>query len=152
MLLALLPNLGLAGGDGVVTPVVTVPAKVGGDDVPWRKTPHRGWDEERAKLKLTEEQKFMAEIRAMYRQLTRNEETREQAEEIVRTELAPKAKPNVQERNQPKRSQMLKERMDRVSQLSVDTQIALHLLYDELLELQEREDEMMIAQLLARIV
>jgi hypothetical protein len=117
----------------------------GGDDRP-RRNPNRGWDQKRAQLKLRKDRAIENSIRTAYRELVANPETRERAIEIVAAPRNDKSPAQYAERL------AARERLLQLHQMSVETEIALRLLYEQLREAEEREDEAAIEQLLAQVL
>lgn len=123
----------------------------GGDDAP-RPNPNKGWNHKRSTLKLRTDREFEQSIRSIYRELTAAPETRERAEAIVA--------PPVVERNDESPAQYAARaaarekalRLGRISQLTVESEIALRMLRRELLELQQQDDERMVEQLLGMVL
>lgn len=128
---------------------ITVPAfsrPPGGDDLPPRGNPNRGWDRKRAQLKLRKDREIEDSIRAAYRELVANPETRERAMEIV---AAPR---NDESPAQYAERLATRERLLQLDQMSMETEIALRMLYQQLREAEERDDEVVIEQLLAQVL
>lgn len=136
-------------GDATTTPR-------GGDDVPRRRSPHRGPNEKLELEKRTEREAFVESIRASYRELTAAPETRERAEEIVEPTIEPillhgeseAAHRDAMER----RAAALDVERVRLDRLSRDGEIALRLLHVELREAREADDELAIAMLLSVVL
>lgn len=128
--------------------------KVGGDDVPggdYRR--HRGYGTKRAQLKRTEEEKFLAEIKAIYRALTGADETREQAEAILAPEIK-QAGESEEARNRylEAKQQAVEQRLSNIDQLGVESEIALRLLHQQLGEMLEQEEEATIQMILGQLL
>lgn len=136
-------------GQTIGLEVVEARTKIGGDDVPYpRKNPNRGHDKERARLKLDQERQLALDIRAIYRELTGADETREQAEAIVAPFVAESAAPSDRE----DRARIVADRLVALGKASADSEIALRLLHAELRDMLERDDEMAIQEMLARLL
>jgi len=133
------------------TPVIVVeePTKVGGDDRIRRKSPHKGHDKKRAQLKITEEQRLLADIRRMYRQLQGIDELAPQAEAILAPIVQSGEAPEDYEAAKLK---LIEARLESLASLGTEAEIALRLLYRELEELREREDEEAVLQALALLL
>ncbi len=124
-----------------------LPTKLGGDDVP-RESPHRGYDPKRARLKIDEDARLMASIRAVYRDITGAESpVASQAADIVAAVVGEPAADTPHAR-----VAALGDRLRDIRTLSVDSEIALRMLHAELRELQERDDEDAIQMILAQML
>jgi len=136
--------------DLIPPPVVVVEEpRLGGDDKIRRKSPHKGHDKKRAQLKITEEQRLLADIRRMYRQLQGIEELAPQAEAI----LAPIVQRDESlETYTAAKLKLIEARLESLASLGTEAEIALRLLYRELEEQREREDEEAILQALALLL
>jgi len=131
------------------TPVVAEESRLGGDDKIRRKSPHRGHDKKRAQLKITEEQRLLADIRRMYRQLQGIEELAPQAEAI----LAPIVQRDESlEAYTAAKLKLIEARLESLASLGTEAEIALRLLYRELEEMRERDDELAVQAILALLL
>jgi len=131
------------------TPAVVEEPRLGGDDRIRRKSPHKGHDKKRAQLKITEEQRLLADIRRMYRQLQGIEELAPQAEAI----LAPIVQRDESlEAYTAVKLKLIEARLESLASLGTEAEIALRLLYRELEEMIERDDEDAVLQALALLL
>lgn len=134
----------IVAGDGTQT------ARVGGDDYP--RPRHRGWDEKRARLKLKKDQDFGESVLAIYRALTQYPATAKRAAELV---APPIVKRNDESATQYRKREQEREnafREERLRNLSVEKEIALRMLFKELRELQEIDDEIAIERILSEVL
>jgi formylmethanofuran dehydrogenase subunit C len=134
-------------GDATLTPLEAISAKIGGDDIPYRKSPHRGHDKERARLKITEEQRLAADIRAIYRELTDAPETRDRAEEAVSGMRL--ADERSGDSGISADSRDIRAALDRIS---ADSETALRMLRLELADLLAADDERAIYEMLSQLL
>lgn len=134
----------------VVPPAVEPPR--GGDDRIRRKSPHRGYGTERATLKRDEEQRALAEIRAIYRELTGHPEIAQRAEAVL-ADIQPQGESESAYAEYQARKQALTEqKLESLAALGVESEIALRMLYVEMREMLERDDEQAIALILAQLL
>jgi hypothetical protein len=145
-------ELAIFGFADLISNVAVVETPSGGDDK-LRRSPHKGHDKKRATLKRDEEAKLLADIRAIYRELTGYESTQAQALTIVAPELKQTGESQeARDTFERKRAEAMNERISSLQTLGVESEIALRLLYQQLKELREQDDERVIAIILAQIL
>lgn len=127
-------TLTIGGVQGTFTST-TLADHVGGDIIPGRN-PNRGHNVKRAKLRLKKDREHAHAVREIFRELTADPATRERAQEIL-----------PQQRTAPQN-----DRAQRLQRIDADQEIALRLLHRELLELQHRDDEEMVMELLGAVL
>jgi len=144
-------SITIAGQTVNLVNVEPTPTKVGGDDR-IRRSPHRGYGTKRALLKRDEEQRQLAEIRAIYRELMGFAPIAERAEQVL-VSIEPEGETEqAYSEYQARKSAIIEQRLETLGALGVESEIALRLLYKELRELKELDDETVIQQLLAELL
>lgn len=121
--------------------------KVGGDD-------HPGWNRKRATLKRKREEEFTAQIRDIYRALTNDPETAPQAEAIVAFVplTAHGESEAARSRALDRRASELRRRADAADAQAMQAEIALRLLYREMRQRQDDEDNEAVEFLLTHLL
>lgn len=113
--------------------------KVGGDD-------HPGWNRKRATLKRKREEEFTSQIRDIYRALVADPSTAAEAESIVAVAM-PSSDPALDQR-----AAELRRRADALDARAVQAEIALRLLYREMRQRQDDEDNEAVEFLLTHLL
>lgn len=113
--------------------------KVGGDD-------HPGWNKKRATLKRKREEEFTSQIRDIYRALVADPSTAAEAESIVAVAM-PSSDPALDQR-----AAELRRRADALDARAVQAEIALRLLYREMRQRQDDEDNEAVEFLLTHLL
>lgn len=134
-------TIGTLGGD--------VAEKIGGDDVPM-PSPHRGWDRRRSELKRTEEQKFLADIRRIYRDLVEEPSVADRAIEAV-----VQSHPEVAKQTRSANGVAEKARIAKITRRTDDLELSLRMLAQELIEFRaaaELDDERVIMRALSELL
>lgn len=129
----------------------------GGDDLPpRRRSPHPGWDEQRSTLRRRRDEEFADQIRDIYRRLTRAPETAERIEQLV-ADIAP-PEPAAGESEEAReaaveaRGAAIDQRLRALGERAAEREIAIRMLYRELREIEERDDEAAIEWLLSQVL
>ena len=124
------------------TPTPTPTPRRGGDDRP------PGWSKKRAKLKLDREREFTEQIRDIYRELTGSPQA-EEAEAILGRVSPPIV---AQGESLDARAAALRARADQFDPSAVEAEIALRLLYRDLVQKIEEDDARAIELLLGHVL
>ena len=139
-----LPGLGAVAIVRTYAPALALEAQHGGDDAPGRS--HRGWDRKRATLKRKREEEFTSQIRDIYRALVADPSTAAEAESIVAVAM-PSSDPALDQR-----AAELRRRADALDARAVQAEIALRLLYREMRQRQDDEDNEAVEFLLTHLL